>query len=405
MTTIAHSIPAGWVSTGGTGAPNYDEFVSEREITELISAHPDSVLGVEMPHCTPESVAAGTSFSQALPRAVAGWERLRSTGHFRAFTEGVALYEIRGSAGVARGVFCLVETAEISSDVSHPGRVIRNEDVFGRKVIERTALIEALGALLSPVLLIQSERAAEFDAFVEKLLAGAGAPDIEDLDEQGQRHAVWLVGPGPDQELLLALAGAGELVVADGNHRSLAAQKAGIPSLLAVVTSPQALTIAPYHRLIRRLPHQWSEILAALARAGCEVRSLDGSPIVPPQGSVVLYLEGATYVVTLPPAVGSTADRLDHAVVERLLLRDVLGLDPGSPDVVYVGGDYPISWLVDQVQTGQAEMAVFIAPVPVGAFLDVNMAREKMPRKSTWFTPKARTGLIAADVSGGLCAP
>jgi uncharacterized protein (DUF1015 family) len=28
----------------------------------------------------------------------------------------------------------------------------------------------------------------------------------------------------------------------------------------------------------------------------------------------------------------------------------------------------------------------------------VNLARQKMPRKSTWFTPKARGGLVLADL-------
>jgi uncharacterized protein (DUF1015 family) len=28
----------------------------------------------------------------------------------------------------------------------------------------------------------------------------------------------------------------------------------------------------------------------------------------------------------------------------------------------------------------------------------VNLARLKLPRKSTWFTPKARAGLVLADL-------
>ena len=34
-------------------------------------------------------------------------------------------------------------------------------------------------------------------------------------------------------------------------------------------------------------------------------------------------------------------DNLDHALVERVLLRGVLGLDPGDKRITYVGGDYP----------------------------------------------------------------
>ena len=88
-------------------------------------------------------------------------------------------------------------------------------------------------------------------------------------------------------------------------------------------------------------------------------------------------------------------DNLDHALVERLLLRDALGLDPGDKRITYVGGDYPASWLTGEVDAGRAELAVLIAPVTVDDFVAVNLARQKMPRKSTWFTPKARGGLVA----------
>ena len=44
------------------------------------------------------------------------------------------------------------------------------------------------------------------------------------------------------------------------------------------------------------------------------------------------------------------------------------------------------------------ELAVLIAPVTVEDFVAVNLARQKLPRKSTWFTPKARAGLVLAEL-------
>jgi len=38
--------------------------------------------------------------------------------------------------------------------------------------------------------------------------------------------------------------------------------------------------------------------------------------------------------------------------------------------------------------------------VTVDDFLAVNLARRKLPRKSTWFTPKARAGLVVAELDG-----
>jgi uncharacterized protein (DUF1015 family) len=39
-----------------------------------------------------------------------------------------------------------------------------------------------------------------------------------------------------------------------------------------------------------------------------------------------------------------------------------------------------------------------IAPVDTGDFVVINHERQKMPRKSTWFTPKARAGLVLAEL-------
>jgi uncharacterized protein (DUF1015 family) len=90
---------------------------------------------------------------------------------------------------------------------------------------------------------------------------------------------------------------------------------------------------------------------------------------------------------------------MDHALVERIVLGDALGLTPGDKHITYVGGDYPPSWLVGEVDAGRADLAILIAPVSVDDFVAVNLARQKMPRKSTWFTPKARGGLVLAELT------
>src|SRR5690606_3014943 len=100
----------------------------------------------------------------------------------------------------------------------------------------------------------------------------------------------------------------------------------------------------------------------------------------------------------LPPVSGTVVDAMDHTIVERLVLGEALGLEPGDKRIVYVGGDYPPAWLASEVDAGRAELAVLVAPVTVDQFVAVNLARQKMPRKSTWFTPKARAGLVLADL-------
>jgi uncharacterized protein (DUF1015 family) len=271
----------------------------------------------------------------------------------------------------------MVDTDQISTSADEPGLVIRNEDVFPEKVRERVALANALGHLLSPVLLLQTGRGDELHDALAKACAEAGSPDATDLDASMGTHEIWVLkDPAP---ALMDLAAGGQLVVADGNHRTLAAQTGGLPRFLAVVTTPASVEIKPYNRLVRDVSPSFES--------------------APDGATVRVYTRSGETSVTLPrdPALGFV-DNLDHALVERELLGRALDLEPGDKRITYVGGDYPESWLKREVDEGRADLAILIDPVTVPDFIEVNLAREKMPRKSTWFVPKARAGLVVAQL-------
>lgn len=401
--SAVHPIADAWVSTGGTGAQNYDEFADDAEITEVIAANPMSALAIEMPHLAPQSV--GASFIQSMPDARERLLAAQGRGAFEHHGDAVAVYRITGADGSSSvGLFAMVDTSEISTRHDEPGRVIRNEDVFAAKVAERVALIEAIGHLLSAVLLIQTQHG---DAFEEELLAVCaelGASATRDVDAVGRQHEVWVVTDPHRAARLCELAGTGDLVVADGNHRSLAAQQAGLDRFLAVVTTERSLSLDPYHRLISEWPGHLAPIDEALRSAGLTLEPITGPVHTPARSGVVhLYAGGQGYAVTWGEiaqraAQGSAdvVDAMDHALLERILIRDVLQWDPADPRITYVGGDYPASWLLRKVDEGAADVAVLIAPVTVEDFVAVNVDRSAMPRKSTWFTPKARAGLVTA---------
>ncbi|WP_205327714.1 DUF1015 family protein [Glycomyces sp. YM15] len=411
--TAAHPIDQAWLAThihdtasgvvgGGTGAKNYDEFPDETEITRIIEANPASMLGVEMPAHTPEAVAAGLTFEQALPAAAERLAALKEAGRFAAFGDVAVAYRISGGEEpTAYGVFCLVDTAEISSSAEEPGKVIRNEDVFIEKVKQRNELNQRLRHLLSPVLLLQSSRGEELHAAIEAAIAEAGEPVAKDLDEAGRAHEIWAIG-GDAGAALTALAGDGDLIVADGNHRSLAAQVGKLDRFLAVITTPQSVVIRPYHRLVKGLPGSASQLVEQIGQIGASVIETDGPPETPSEGgTVVVYGQGRTWEISFPATEGSVVDRLDHTQVENEVFTGLLGWDAGDKRITYVGGDYPASWLAEQVDAGKADLAILIAPVTVPDFIDVNLQRLKMPRKSTWFVPKARAGLAIVELPKG----
>ncbi len=401
--TVVHPISRAWITTGGTGAQNYDEFADDAEITGIIRANPHSALAVEMPHLAPESL--GQDLVGALPAAAQRLAADRAAGHYVPAEEVVVLYRIT-TPGTAPsyGLWAMVDTDQISTRADEPGLVIRNEDVFLRKVRERVALADALKTLLSPVLLLQTARGDELHAALAAAVDAAGKPDASDQDPAGRTHEIWTVAPGAPQDELTALAGGGELVVADGNHRSLAAQTGGLPRFLAVVTTPASVAIQPYNRLIAELPIRPDDMVSRLVEAGAGIEQLDRPADIPAKGTVEAFvlqrsLDGASFAIRLPAEPGvPEVENLDHARVERVLFQQVLGLDPEDKRISYVGGDYPVQWLRDEVESGRSELAVLIAPVTVDDFVAVNLARQKLPRKSTWFTPKARAGLVLAQL-------
>ncbi|MGB5952860.1 MAG: DUF1015 family protein [Ornithinimicrobium sp.] len=405
--SAAHPIAQAWVSSGGTGAQNYDEFADDAEICDVISANPSSALAIEMPHLAPQSL--GRSFTQSLPQARERLLRAQQDGDYQAHRDAVAVYRITGTDGsLSFGLFAMVDTAEISTSQDEPGRVIRNEDVFVAKVAERVALIEATGHLLSAVLLIQTQDPVTLQQQLHHVCVDAGHPDVRDLDPAGRVHEVWVVTDPSVWGPLCELAGAGELVVADGNHRSLAAQQAGLERFLAVITTADSLSLDPYHRLIREWPADLFPIDEALLAAGVSVEVIEGPVRCPSSSGVLhLYARGQGYALTWTDQSAADAaladgvpsdvvQSMDHARLERDVIAGLLGWNPADPRITYVGGDYPDSWLIDQVEQGHADVAVLVAPVTVDDFVAVNVDRCAMPRKSTWFTPKARAGLIAA---------
>ncbi len=395
-------IDRAWLSLGGTGAPNYDEFNSLDEVTTLINANPGSILAVDMPHGTPRARAAGASFFDALPDARRALDDLKASGRYTAHDDALVAYRIAGSGRVAHGVFALVATSEISDRSDAPGRVVRNEDVFVDKVRERTAHIEALRHVVSPVLLLAADTGERLDEVLRSYVDRAGAPLGFDTDEHGLTHELWLVPPGDDRDEMLSLLNDTALVVADGNHRSLAAQEAGLDRFLAVITTNRAVRIEPYNRLLRILPVPSDNLATALAERGFDVTDTTAEPSVTHPGDPIRVHLGAGRCLELRARdrAGTVVDRIDHAIVERRVLGDLLGLDPGDKAIAYVGGEEGVDLLRSALAEGAADAVITVPPVTVEQFLAVNLDRLKMPRKSTWFTPKARSGLVLVELDG-----
>jgi uncharacterized protein (DUF1015 family) len=131
-----------------------------------------------------------------------------------------------------------------------------------------------------------------------------------------------------------------------------------------------------------------SQLLGLLADAG-----RDGHAFVVTDGtSAYLLSEPAPDLLarSLPPDRSAAFRRLDVTVAHLALIVDVWGL-ADTVDVVDYHHDAPAAIAAAAAAGGTA---LLLNPTPVGDVTAVAEAGERMPRKSTLFTPKPRTGLV-----------
>ncbi len=390
MTRWVHPIKHGWVVTDRVPGPDVDEFAEATEvIAALAGSQCDTLLAVQHPHRTPEALAGGLSLADALPAARQVLDRLRA-GAYREVVDVVAPYRVAGPDGVAVGVLCLVDSAAVDSGgISF---VRHSEEVYPQVVLERAEVLAGLGCATSAAMLVPVTDGERLTAAVLGSIDELGAPAVSTIDSGGRTHQLWLLGPGAEQAAVLAALSRSPLLVADGNHRVAAAAASDRSRLLALVTAGPALRIGAIHRALVGTGLSCDDLADAWRRAGLAVRviSESGQPRRP--GSVVAVSSGEALLVRLPPLRrGEPVPRIDHGIVERLLIADALGIDSEGPQVRALPAGHPAGPHVDAV--------LQLAPVPFADVLAVHEQGRRMPRKSTYFTPKPRSGLLLADLT------
>jgi hypothetical protein len=387
MTGVLRAIESGWVVTDGqVPGPDVDEFAEPHQVMAALAergvAGTDTLLAVQHPHRTPAALAGGLSVAGTLPTARAMLDRLLATA-YRQVSGIVAPYLVSGHDGTALGLLCLADPAAV--DAAGQTRVRRAERVYPDVVADRAAVLAGLGVATSAAMLAPVTGGDELTPLLRRVI-GVAPTAVATIDSTGRRHQLWLVEPGPDQDDLIAAASRHPLLVADGNHR-VAAAAASESGLLALVTAGPDLRVGAIHRSLVDTGLGAGELCGAWRALGIEVSRT--AEVEPRPGTVVALAKGRSLLVTLPPpALGEPLPRIDHGVVERLLIKEALGIDPAGPCVRALPQDTR--------PPDNADAVLLIAPVPYEEVLAVHEQGRRMPRKATYFTPKPRSGLLLA---------
>jgi uncharacterized protein (DUF1015 family) len=323
------------------------------------------------------------------------------------------LYELSPPNGLPATIGWL---GAVALPVAGSAAVLPHEDTYAPAVEGRRALLAATRTDLEPIVLVHDP-----DPDLPELIdrARTSTPTIDLTDDDGVRHLLWrLTDPALVGDVRAAL-GRTRAVIADGHHRFAAAQAhsrsapdvAGADAVLALVTSsgPGGLRVEAIHRV---LPDLSLGAAVAAARPGfadvVEVPA-DGpaGPVgaarawlaAAPAGSFLLGngarlvgLRGPTSV--LAAAVPSEAPpawrRLDVVLAHHGLI-DRLWHVPDEPESVVIAHDVATALREAAERGGTALLLRAPSPADVAA---VARAGARMPRKSTLFVPKPRTGLV-----------
>jgi uncharacterized protein (DUF1015 family) len=295
---------------------------------------------------------------------------------------------------------------------------------------DRYKLLRATGVNTSPIVALYEDHGAA-DRALDAL--SAGSPDLDVVDDDGVRHRAWAVAADGEAratvEALIAAAGAGPVTIADGHHRYETALRyrderrmsrscEEDPAFDYVLTlfvdaGSQPLTVLPTHRVVRGLGDAGVDAmldrLDELFDVRREVRAdelrsrFGGAGGAGGAGRIGLWTRRGGALLTARrdgfepflPDGGPALRGLDVTLLGVALDR-LAGIDADAVSAGRVAYTKSVPEAIDAVDAGLdgADAAFLLEPTPVAAVLAVAADGDVMPQKSTYFYPKALTGLV-----------
>ena len=310
--------------------------------------------------------------------------------------------------------------------------VLPHERTLSAPKEDRYRLMRATGLNTSPVVgLYMDGRGASLRAM--KAIAATPA-DIEVTDDDGVRHRLWAApenGPFADRiRDILAAAGRDPITIADGHHRyetairyrdERRANKTGETDpasdyvlMLFLEMEHQKLTVLPTHRIVRDLGEAGVATFLARAHELFDIEPVDGRARLESafaavdrypggegrfglwtrQGGAILRARRDAFARFLPSG-GAALLRLDVTLLQTALNR-LSKIDREAIATGRLAYTKSVREALDWVDQGHdgADMAFLLDPTPVAEIVAVAADGDVMPQKSTYFYPKALTGLI-----------
>jgi uncharacterized protein (DUF1015 family) len=408
-------------------SPPYDVIAHDTE-DHLLASDPHNIVRLILPRQGAHNPGAGNG-SRAEP-AYADAARLMRDWQ----DEGIlvpdpvpALYvyeqTLPGGQVLQRGLIGALRLAPLGA-----GPVLPHEDVIPGPVAGRRQLMEATEANLEPIFLLYDGNgpATATAQITEQVLRGE--PLVAIHTEDGIWHRLWGVTDPAEQAAIAAELATHQALIADGHHRYAAylqlqarKQKAGAgpgpwDAGLALLVDSTAFPprIGAIHRVV---PGLCAATAARLAEPAFTVRALPGAAEqealaalheASERHTAFLVAGGQEYYLLTDPdpdaAKNAMPDRSDRwralsaAVMQELLLGRLWQVqdDDQHVEVHHNSGE-----ALRSAGKSADRTAVICPPLSADVVRDVAAHGERVPRKSTSFAPKPRTGLVLRSFALG----
>ncbi len=371
-------------------APPYD-VISSTERVHLASRHQANAVLVELPEA---DLSGGRDRYAVATDLFARWQAEGIIGADP--TPSLYPYRMTDASGRATtGVIGALGLAEPGAESD----ILPHEQTLPKPKSDRLDLLRATKANLSPIwgLSMAAGVTATFDPTDDDVVADA-------YDDDGVRHQLWVLSDPDAVAAVGAAIASAPVVLADGHHRYETARayqaesraaNAGAPGpydlvmALVVELSEDQLTVGAIQRTVSGLPEgfdlvealsEWFDLVRAGAADDRTLGALEDS------NSLALVAGGRAYLL-LPHAdlqqqPGNDLDsNLIAGVLESLPPHEVMHR-------------HSVAEAMEALENGDGEAAFLLRPVTVKQIEEWANERRRMPPKTTYFSPKPRTGMV-----------
>ncbi|GII79317.1 hypothetical protein Sru01_42990 [Sphaerisporangium rufum] len=389
-------------------SPPYD-LIAREDVKSLLDAHSNNVVRLILPGADQRRYAEARE-------TLAAW--LRSRVLVTDDVPALYVYEQSGAGVLQRGL-----VGDLRLPAPGERTVLPHEDVLPEVVADRLALMRTTESNLEPIFLIYAGDEGPASRLVDEV-AARREPLIDVRTADGLTHRLWAVTDATELDVVAADLRERQAMIADGHHRYatyLALRDAyhgegrgtgpwdfGLALLVDSTAYPPDLR--PIHRVIGGLPleeaaarakgawqvHEFprlDEALTALAATGGPAFVLAGTG-----PSHLISEPDAVQVAHAMPAGRSARWRsLATSILAEFLLPKVMGVRDDERSVRIVHHDPARAVRMAQAAGGTA---IIVPPLSVDDVLTIAAGGERVPRKSTSFGPKPRTGLVMRTFAG-----